>query len=271
MFHREIDCRGRRLVLDRPMIAGVLNVTPDSFSDGGSWLDPEAAIAHGVRLAEEGADLIDVGGESTRPGATEVDQHEELRRVLPVIRALSARIAVPISIDTSKSEVMRAAVVLMHMQGEPRSMQDQPFYEDVVADVQRFLAERVLACEFAGIDKKRILVDPGFGFGKSLEHNLQLLAGLGRLKSMGCPVLVGLSRKRFIGTITDRSQADERVHGSVAAALLAVQNGADIVRVHDVAATRDALAMWQALKPLLPKPKSVAAAPKLHSSLFDDE
>ncbi len=299
MFHREIDCRGRRLVLDRPLIAGVLNVTPDSFSDGGSWLDPEAAIAHGLRLVEEGADLVDVGGESTRPGATEVDQHEELRRVLPVIRALSERISVPISIDTSKSEVMRAAVlagagmindvralrapgaldaaadsgaavVLMHMQGEPRSMQDQPFYEDVVADVQRFLAERVLACEFAGIDKRRILVDPGFGFGKSLEHNLQLLAGLERLKSMGCSLLVGLSRKRFIGTLTGRSAADQRVHGSVAAALMAVQNGADIVRVHDVAATRDALSIWQALKPLLPKPKA-APAPKLASSLFDDE
>ena len=298
MFHTEIDCRGRRLVLDRPLIAGVLNVTPDSFSDGGDWLDAQAAIAHGLRLVEEGADLIDVGGESSRPGATEVDTAEELRRVLPVIEALAARISVPISIDTSKAEVMRAAVAagagmindvralqgagaldaaadtgaavcLMHMQGAPRSMQDQPFYEDVVADVQRFLAERVLACQFAGIDKKRILVDPGFGFGKSLEHNLELLAGLDRLKTMGCTLLVGLSRKRFIGMLTGRDSPAQRVHGSIAAALLAVQRGADIVRVHDVAATRDALNLWRALAPRIPKPKP--AAPKLSAGLFDDE
>jgi dihydropteroate synthase len=300
MFHTEINCRGRILVLDRPLIAGVLNVTPDSFSDGGAWMDTQAAIAHGLKLVEEGADLVDVGGESTRPGATPVSSQEELRRVLPVIEALAAQIKVPISIDTSKADVMRAAVAagagmindvralrepgaldaaadtgaavcLMHMQGEPRSMQDQPFYEDIVADVQRFLAERVLACEFAGIDKKRIVVDPGFGFGKTLEHNLELLAGLERLKSMGCPLLVGLSRKRFIGTLTGRDSPLARVHGSVAAALLAVQRGADIVRVHDVAATRDALSIWRALAPRLPKPKAASAAPKLHFSLFDDE
>ncbi len=300
MFYPEINCRGRQLVLSRALIAGVVNVTPDSFSDGGQWLDCDAAIAHGLRLVEEGADLLDIGGESTRPGAAPVDTEEELRRVIPVIRALAERVSVPISIDTSKPAVMRAAVsagagmindvralladgaldaaaesgaaiCLMHMQGEPASMQASPFYEDVVADVQRFLADRVLACQFAGIDAKRIIVDPGFGFGKSLEHNLQLLGGLDRLKSMGCPILVGLSRKRFLGHLTDRESPQERVHASVAAAMLAVQGGADIVRVHDVAATRDALRIWSAFLPYRPKPKAAAAPVKLGSSLFDDD
>jgi len=300
MFHPEINCCGRKLILDGPLIAGIVNVTPDSFSDGGRCLDAEAAIAHGLRLVDEGADLLDIGGESTRPGAAAVGVEEELRRVLPVIEALAARIRIPISIDTSKPEVMVAAVAagagmindvralraagaleaaaqsgaaicLMHMQGDPLSMQSQAFYEDVVADVQRFLADRVLACQFAGVDAKLIVVDPGFGFGKSLEHNLQLLAGLERFKSMGCPLLVGLSRKRFLGHLTQREQPADRVSASVAAAMIAVQQGADIVRVHDVAATRDALRIWQAVKLLLPKPKASTTAVKLSSSLFDDD
>jgi dihydropteroate synthase len=272
-----IDCAGRALVFDRPLIMGVVNVTPDSFSDGGHLTSVEAAVAHGLRLVEEGADLLDVGGESTRPGAQPVDGAEELARVLPVIEALARSAGVPVSVDTSKPAVMRAAVaagagmindvnalraegaldaaadlgvpvVLMHMQGEPRSMQEAPYYDDVVADVHRFLAERVLACQFAGIEQRRLLVDPGFGFGKSLEHNLTLLRGLERFATLGVPLVVGLSRKAMLGSITGRSVPAERVHASAAAALIAVQRGAAMVRVHDVAATRDALAVWQALQ-----------------------
>lgn len=271
-----IDCGGRPLVLDRPRVMGVINVTPDSFSDGGALPSVDAAVAHGLRLVAEGADLLDVGGESTRPGAEPVHADEELRRVLPVIAALVAQTGVPVSIDTSKPAVMRAAVAagaglindvmalrgegaldaaaelrvpvcLMHMQGEPRTMQDAPDYADVVSEVHRFLADRVLACQFAGIEQRRLLVDPGFGFGKTLEHNLALLRGLNRFASLGVPLVVGLSRKGMLGRITGREQASERVHGSIAAALIAVQNGAAIVRVHDVAATRDALAVWQAV------------------------
>lgn len=203
----QLDCRGRLLALDRPRLMGIVNVTPDSFSDGGEFADPAHAVAHALRLIEEGADLIDVGGESTRPGAADVDSAQEIARVVPVIEALAARVAVPISVDTSKPEVMRAAVAagaglindvralraegaleaaadlrvpvcLMHMQGEPRTMQEAPHYGDVVAEVKRFLADRLLACEFAGIERKRLLVDPGFGFGKTLEHNLALLQAL---------------------------------------------------------------------------------------------
>src|SRR5688572_14098550 len=264
-----IDCGGRKLLLDRPRIMGVVNVTPDSFSDGGDHADADAAVAHGLRLAAEGADLLDVGGESTRPGAAEVPLDEELRRVVPVIERLARECALPISIDTSKPEVMRAAVAagaglindpyalrregaldaaaalsvpvcLMHMQGEPKDMQDDPHYEDVVAEVHGFFTQRLFACEMAGLSKKQLLVDPGFGFGKNLEHNLKLLRQLSRFAELGVPVLAGLSRKGMIGTLTGRA-VGERVHGSVAAALLAVQNGAAIVRVHDVAATVDAL------------------------------
>ncbi|MEI2428898.1 dihydropteroate synthase [Lysobacter yananisis] len=271
-----LDCNGRVLKLDRPRVMGIVNVTPDSFSDGGAHDTLEAAVAHGLTLAAEGADLLDVGGESTRPGAAEVPVEEELRRTIPVIERLARETALPISIDTSKPEVMRAAVaagaglindvyglrregaldaaaalgvpvVLMHMQGEPRSMQHEPQYEDVVAEVHRFLAERIFAAEMAGIAKKRIVVDPGFGFGKTLQHNLTLLAQLERFGELGVPVLAGLSRKRSIGELTGREAARERVHGSVAAHLIAAQRGARLLRVHDVAATVDALKVWEAV------------------------
>ncbi|MHA6203698.1 dihydropteroate synthase [Dyella soli] len=271
-----LDCHGRPLRLDRPRVVGILNVTPDSFSDGGSHAGAEQAVAHGLRMLDEGADMIDVGGESTRPGADEVSVEEELRRVVPVIEQLAARTSAPIAIDTSKPEVMRAAVAagagmvndvfalrregamdavaelgvpvcLMHMQGEPRSMQAAPHYDDVVGDVHRFLTDRLFACELAGIDRRKVMVDPGFGFGKALEHNLALLRALERFASLGSGLYVGLSRKSMIGTITGREVAAERAVGSVAAALIAVQRGARMVRVHDVAATVDALAVWRAV------------------------
>ncbi|SDW53639.1 dihydropteroate synthase [Lysobacter enzymogenes] len=271
-----LDCNGRALKLDRPRVMGIVNVTPDSFSDGGAHDTLEAAVAHGLRLAAEGADILDIGGESTRPGAAEVPVEEELRRTIPAIERLARETSLPISIDTSKPEVMRAAVaagaglindvyglrrdgaldaaaelgvpvVLMHMQGEPRSMQHEPSYDDVVAQVHRFLAERIFAAEMAGIAKKRIVVDPGFGFGKTLQHNLTLLAQLERFGELGVPVLAGLSRKRSIGELTGREDARERVHGSVAAHLIAAQRGARLLRVHDVAATVDALKVWEAV------------------------
>ncbi|QWP76264.1 dihydropteroate synthase [Lysobacter sp. K5869] len=271
-----LDCNGRVLKLDRPRVMGIVNVTPDSFSDGGAHDTLEAAVAHGLRLAAEGADILDIGGESTRPGAAEVSVEEELRRTIPVIERLARETALPLSIDTSKPEVMRAAVaagaglindvyglrregaldaaaelgvpvVLMHMQGEPRSMQHEPRYDDVVAEVHRFLAERIFAAEMAGIAKKRILVDPGFGFGKTLAHNLTLLAQLERFAELGVPVLAGLSRKRSIGELTGRDAPAERVYGSVAAHLIAAQRGARLLRAHDVAATVDALKVWDAV------------------------
>ena len=251
----------------------------------------DAAVAHALRLVEEGADLLDIGGESTRPGAAEVEVEEELRRVVPVIERLAAHVAVPISIDTSKPEVMRAAVqagvgvindvyglrregaldaaaalgvpvVLMHMQGEPRSMQAAPQYDDVVGEVHRFLAERIFAAEMAGIAKQRIVVDPGFGFGKDTAHNLQLLAQFERFAELGVPVLAGLSRKRSIGELTGRDVPADRVAGSVAAHLIAAQRGAAIVRVHDVAATVDALKVWNAVA-AVPTPRKAAATPAI--------
>ena len=269
----QLDCAGRVLTLDRPRILGIVNVTPDSFSDAGAHARIEAAIAHGLQLVEEGADALDIGGESTRPGAQAVSLDEELRRTIPVIEALTKATSVPISIDTSKPEVMRAAVaagaglindvyalqregaldaaaalrvpvVLMHMQGEPRSMQAAPQYEDVVSEVHRFLTQRIFACEMSGIDKKRIVIDPGFGFGKTLEHNLALLRQFARFTDLGVPVLAGLSRQALNGSLTGRA-VGERLHGSVAAAMIAVENGARLLRVHDVAATLDALAVWQ--------------------------
>ena len=287
----QLDCAGRVLVLDRPRVMGIVNVTPDSFSDNGEHATTEAAIAHGLKLAEEGADVLDVGGESTRPGAVDVTVEEELRRVVPVIEALARRTSLPISIDTSKPEVMRAAVdagagmvndvyglrregaldaaaalgvpvVLMHMLGEPRSMQDEPRYDDVVAEVHRFLAERIFAAEMAGIPKKRIVVDPGFGFGKTLEHNLALLAQLERFTDLGVPVLAGLSRKKSIGVLTGHDDPRARVHGSVAAHLIAAQRGARLLRVHDVAATVDALKVWAAVA-AQPVPKGKAATPTI--------
>ena len=288
----QLDCAGRVLLLDRPRILGIVNVTPDSFSDGGHHATTDAAVAHALRLLEEGADVLDIGGESTRPGAGEVTVEEELQRVVPVIERLARETRVPISIDTSKPEVMRAAVaagaglindvralrrdgaldaaaalgvpvVLMHMAGEPGTMQDAPVHDDVVAEVHRFLADRIFACEMAGIAKKRIVIDPGFGFGKTLEHNLALLARLDRFVDLGVPVLAGLSRKRSIGELTGRA-VDQRVFGSVAAHLIAAQRGAMLLRVHDVAATRDALAVWNAVAAATPRPASrtQAAVPR---------
>lgn len=271
-----LDCHGRALRLDRPRICGIVNLTADSFSGDGLAGDVEAAVAQGVAMVETGADLLDIGAESTRPGAVPVDAATEIARVAPVIEALAKRVEVPISIDTSKPEVMRAAVAagaglindvyalrregalaaaaelrvpvcLMHMQGEPGTMQDAPHYDDVVGEVHRFLAERIFACEMAGIDKRRILVDPGFGFGKTLEHNLALLRALERFHDLAAGVFIGVSRKAMIGTLTDRAGGVARAEGSAAAALIAVQRGALIVRVHDVAATHDALAVWQAV------------------------
>jgi len=284
-----LDCAGRVLVLDRPRVMGIVNVTPDSFSDGGEHATVDTAVAHALRLVDEGADVLDIGGESARPGAMAVSVDEELSRVIPVIERLAKETALPISIDTSKPEVMRAAVaagagmindvfalrrdgaletaaslgvpvVLMHMLGEPRSMQEAPDYEDVVADVHRFLAERIFSAEMAGIDKKRIVVDPGFGFGKTLAHNLALLARFERFADLGVPVLAGLSRKSSIGALTGRDDPHDRVFGSVAAHLIAVQRGAMLVRVHDVAATVDALKVCNAVA-AVPMPKTGAVAP----------
>lgn len=247
---------------------GVLNVTPDSFSDGGQFLDAVAAVAHGVRMAEEGAAIIDVGGESTRPGADPVSAEEEIRRVVPIIEKLRAQTNAVISVDTSKPQVMRAAaeagagllndvrafsepnaletaaatqcaLCVMHMQGDPRTMQLAPHYADVVAEVRAFLVERATACLAAGVTADRIAIDPGFGFGKTFEHNLDLLRHLRKLGS-DWPIIVGLSRKSVVGRITGRPPG-ERVHGSVALAMMAVLNGANIVRVHDVGPTIDAL------------------------------
>ncbi len=248
---------------------GVLNVTPDSFSDGGRFAARAAAVEHGLRMAAEGAAFIDVGGESTRPGADPVSVEEELRRIVPVIEQLRRATAAVISVDTSKAEVMRAAAAagagfindvralrgpgaleaaaasgcglcLMHMQGEPRTMQVAPHYRDVVAEVRAFLRERVAACRSAGIDPARLTLDPGFGFGKDLEHNLTLLRQLPELAAEGLPVLVGLSRKSTVGKLTGR-EPGERVHGSVALAVIAALKGARIIRAQDVAATVDAL------------------------------
>ena len=283
-----LDCGGRPLRLDRPRVMGIVNVTPDSFSDGGEHFDADAAVAHGLRLAEEGADLLDVGGESTRPGSEGVGVEEELRRVVPVIERLARETALPVSVDTWRPEVMRAAVaagagmvndiralraegaldaaaelgvpvVLMHMLGEPRSMQDAPRYDDVVADVHRFLAERIFAAEMAGIPRARLVADPGFGFGKTTAHNVALLAGLERFATLGVPVLAGLSRKRSIGELTGREAPRARVHGSLAAHLVAAQRGARILRVHDVAATVDALKVWAAVD-AVPAPRASGPA-----------
>lgn len=264
----------RRIALDSPVVMGVLNVTPDSFSDGGLHAEPTAAIAAGLRLAEEGATFVDVGGESTRPGAPSVPLEEELARVIPVIRAL-VREGVCVSLDTRKSEVMRqglevgvhgindvmalrspgameavaasgAAVFLMHMQGEPGTMQQAPNYRDVTLEVRTFLRSRVDACVTAGIARERLVIDPGFGFGKTLDHNLALLRGLPSLCAEGLPVLAGLSRKSMLQALTGRA-VDDRLAGSLALALAAVSGGARIIRAHDVAATVDALKVWAAV------------------------
>lgn len=264
------------LALDRPRLMGVVNVTPDSFSDGGAHFDASRAVAHGLQLAAEGADILDVGGESTRPGAAPVGEAEEIRRIVPVIAALRAKSDVRISIDTRKPAVMREAVsagadiindvsalmhdplsletaadlgvpvILMHAQGDPRTMQDAPVYGDALLDVFDFLEARVEACVRTGIPREHLIVDPGIGFGKTLEHNLALTSGLSLLHGMGLPVLFGASRKRFIGTLTGVEKAGDRVHGSIGAALAAAAQGAQIIRVHDVAATKAALMVFRA-------------------------
>ena len=278
-----LKCGTRTIDLARPVVMGVLNVTPDSFSDGGRFADLGGAVEHGLRMAEQGAAIIDVGGESTRPGASPVDADDEIRRVIPVIKKLRTRTDAVISVDTSKPQVMRAAVsagaelindvraltevgalealaatqcavCLMHMKGNPQNMQTLPHYDDVVGEVRLFLEERVRACRAAGVGADRIVIDPGFGFGKTLEHNLELLRHLAELclaagedlPDAGLPIMVGLSRKSTVGHLTGRP-AGERVYGSIALALMAVLNGARIVRVHDVGPTMDALKVVSAV------------------------
>jgi dihydropteroate synthase len=256
-------------------LMGVVNVTPDSFSDGGLYLDPEAAVAHGRELAEAGAEILDVGGESTRPGAEPVGEEEELRRVVPVIQGLSAS-GCRVSVDTSKAAVAAAAldagaeivndvtalrsdpemaslcanrgatVVLMHMLGEPRTMQRDPRYDDVVTEVKAFLAERLEAAVVAGIDEERVWLDPGIGFGKTGAHNMELLRRLGELRELERPLVVGTSRKSFIGKV-DGSPADQRLGGTIASSVLAAAEGADVLRVHDVAEVRQALTVAAAI------------------------
>jgi dihydropteroate synthase len=278
MGERVWRCRDQTLTLgERTIVMGIVNVTPDSFTDGGMYLTTDDAVRHGARLVDEGADVLDVGGESTRPGAEPVDVDEELRRVIPVIEGLTEiQQTTPISIDTRKPEVARAAleagarivndvtasrdgamleavadtgagIVLMHMLGEPQTMQDDPRYEDVVAEVHEFLRERIEAAVFAGIAEERVCVDPGIGFGKNVEHNLALLRSVSALRLLGAAVMVGASRKRFIGVLTGAEDPADRLEGSLAAAVLAASLGADVVRVHDVAPTVRALRVADAI------------------------
>jgi dihydropteroate synthase len=257
-----------------PKLMGVVNVTPDSFSDGGLYLDPDAALAHGRELVAQGADILDIGGESTRPGAEEVDEAEELRRVEPVVAGLAGTATV--SIDTSKAAVAEVALdagasivndvtglrrdreigvlcgergaglVLMHMRGDPRSMQENPVYDDVVDEVKAFLAERTEAAVAAGVEEERIWLDPGIGFGKTLEHNLELLRRLGELRELGRPLVVGASRKSFIGKV-DGSDVGDRQGGTIASSILAAAEGADVLRVHDVAEVGQAMRVADAI------------------------
>ena len=264
------------LGLKAPRLMGIVNTTPDSFSDGGRYMRAEAALAHGLRMAGDGADILDIGGESTRPGAREVPVEEEISRTIPVISALGGRTDVPVSIDTRKAAVARAAleagaemvndvsgfdfdpdlagvvagaeapVCLMHARGTPRTMQDNPVYDDVLLDVYDHLAERIARAEAAGIARGRIIVDPGIGFGKTLEHNLALLRGLSLFHALGCPLLLGVSRKRFIDALADVPDPGGRLPGSLAAGLAGVAQGVQILRVHDIAQTRQALTVWSA-------------------------
>jgi dihydropteroate synthase len=273
---RHLSIGNKQFDLSRAIVMGILNVTPDSFSDGGQFDRVESAVEHALRMQHEGADIIDIGGESTRPGAHAVALAEELERVIPVIRAIRQQTDIPISIDTSKPEVMHAAVAagadmvndvnalqaagavescaqlavpvcLMHMQGEPRTMQQDPHYADVVSEVAGFLQQRYLVCADAGIARDNIVIDPGFGFGKTLQHNLDLLNGLEAICGLELPVLVGISRKRMLGAIVDRP-VDERLYAGIGAAVVAYMKGARLFRVHDVAPTRDALAVCDALQ-----------------------
>lgn len=265
-------------VRHHPLLMGVVNLTPDSFSDGGRFVDPAHAIDHSLQLVEEGAAILDIGGESTRPGAGIVDDETELARVIPVIKSLASQTAAAISIDTRKPAVARAAIaagasiwndvsaltyaedslavaaslsckiVLMHAQGDPKTMQQNPTYVDVVAEVAADLSARILACERAAIDRSRLIVDPGIGFGKTLDHNLAILANLSRFCDLGLPVLLGASRKRFIAALDRQTPAAARLGGSIAAALAGAARGASIIRVHDVAATRQALNVRAAIE-----------------------
>jgi dihydropteroate synthase len=270
-----LQVSGHVLPTDRPLLMGILNVTPDSFSDGGAWQFGDQAVRHAVDMVNAGADIIDVGGESTRPGAAAVSIAEELDRVVHIVEQLRAELDVPVSVDTSKPEVMLAAVsagagmindvnalraegaveavlslgvpvCLMHMQGAPRSMQHQPHYDDVVKEVKEFLLERATALVQRGFRQRDIVLDPGFGFGKTLQHNIELFRAIPALADLGFPLLVGVSRKSMLGAITDQP-VESRVYASVVAAVLAAQSGASILRVHDVQATLDGLKVWQAL------------------------
>lgn len=272
----ELRLGDRVLSLEKSRVMGIINVTPDSFSDGGRFLSAEDAVRQAQSMANEGADIIDVGGESTRPGAAEVTVRQELDRVMPVIEAITQRIDVPVSIDTSKPEVMQAAVAagavlindvfalrregaleaaaatdaaicLMHMQGRPRTMQERPQYDALPGDIIDFLAARVRDCRDAGIDAARLIVDPGFGFGKNDQHNLKILANLEQFRALKLPLLIGLSRKRTLGKLTGK-EAGERLAAGVAAAVIAVSNGANIVRTHDVGPTVDALKVFDAVR-----------------------
>lgn len=266
----KFNCGRYQLTLNRPHVMGIVNVTPDSFSDGGNYTSTEKAIAHALALIADGADVLDIGGESTRPGATPVPLDEELRRVVPVIEQLAKLTKVPLSIDTYKPEVMRAAIAagvdivndvralqeeraleivansnvgvcLMHMQGTPQTMQQNPTYVDVVTEVMDFLRARQLSANQAGIPNHRILLDPGFGFGKRTVHNIALIQQLEKIESLGQPLLVGLSRKSVLGQIIGADDVNVRLHASLAASVIAAMKGAKIIRVHDVKATADAL------------------------------
>ena len=272
----ELRLGDRILTFAQSRVMGILNVTPDSFSDGGRFLSADAALQQAASMSEQGADIIDVGGESTRPGAEELPVQQELDRILPVIQSITARLDVAVSVDTSKPEVMRAAVAagavlindvfalqregamqaaagldaaicLMHMRGSPAAMQDRPAYEELPREIIDFLDERVRACSDAGIDDDRLIVDPGFGFGKNDQHNMKILANLGEFGALRLPLLVGLSRKRTLGKLTGK-EADQLVAAGVAAAVIAVSNGANIVRTHDVGPTVDALSVFDAVR-----------------------
>jgi len=273
---KKLVCGEHILSLQNPLLMGILNLTPDSFSDGGQFFTPASALSRARQMVSDGADIIDIGGESTRPGAQAVSDDEELNRVIPVIEKLANEINIPISIDTSKATVMYEAVhsgasmindvralrenkaletaaqlnvpvCLMHMQGEPRSMQKNIHYTDVISDVIKFLSDRVQVCNDAGIANSQIIIDPGFGFGKTLKHNLALLRAIPEFVQIGLPVLTGLSRKSMIGELTGKS-VERRLSGSLAMAAIAIQSGAQIIRVHDVAETRDIISIYTAVK-----------------------